>query len=150
MAGEVTLNVADGDQGVTLEFDDLGELAQLLNLAGVSKQCDTMQPEPVDDQPDMEPGDEVIDVEGPIDMGHQTDENAEYDYGANPTSRKGYVYDTDPYKYQGDGEMPTRYVPSKSGDNPLVREGKTFISYLKEIEASRRSRRRGRHITNRP
>ncbi len=133
MAGEITLNVADGDQGVALEFNDLGELAELLKLAGVSGKCDTVEPT----------GDVAVDSMIPIPG--QTDENADHDYGINPTSRKGYVYDVDPYKYQGDAEIPTRYVPAKSADNPLVKEGKPFISYLKEIEASRKSTKGRRH-----
>lgn len=132
MSGEITLNVAD-DEGTTMEFDSLGELAKLLKLAGVEKHEESPEHGVETDANgafDVEVGDD-----GTICL--PTDENADYDYGANPTSRKGYAYDIDPYKYQGDAEIPIRYTPARMADNPLLRfhETRSFASYLQEVEA---------------
>jgi hypothetical protein len=138
MTGEVTLNVAN-DQNETMQFNSLSELAELLKLAGISGQADTVAHDDIETD-DNGTFDVEIDGDGSICM-PQTSENAEYDYGKNPTSRKGFVYDIDPYKYQGDAELPTRMVPAKSGDNPLIRfreNAKSFAAYLQEVERPRR------------
>jgi hypothetical protein len=118
----------------------LAELAQLLKLAGISPMAAPDDPEKLANFPPQDDADCMdvdVDSDGSL---VPTEENADYDYGINPTSRKGYEYNTDPYQYQGNAQIPVRYVPAKSGDNPLPlwNEGiKQFSTYLKEVEASR-------------
>lgn len=58
-------------------------------------------------------------------------EEADYDYGDNPTSRKGRELDIDPYDYEGTAREPVRYTPARMSDNPL--ESRSFLSYLNNI-----------------
>ena len=44
---------------------------------------------------------------------------------------KGYKYASGIYNMFGDEKQKLRYVPARSGDNPL-REGKSFKDYLNE------------------
>jgi hypothetical protein len=73
----------------------------------------------------------------------KVEEQADYDYGVNPTSRKGFKSGFNPYDYEGTADEPVRAVPAKSGDNPLkgirsanphIREDKKLGEYLKEVE----------------
>ncbi len=70
------------------------------------------------------------------------EENADYDYGANQTSRKGEPYDFDHFVFQGRANLPDRIV-NHYGDNPLKQPNstevvleKSFRDYLKETEVS--------------
>src|SRR5689334_954884 len=101
---DVSLNVNTGDQAFTIETDSLGELARLLALAGVS---DAATPADSPIEPEAPGHNDCMDVEVDSDGALvQADENADYDYGINPTSRKGYDYNTDPYQYQGNAQIP--------------------------------------------
>ena len=126
MAEEVRLSVTDNGREVSMEFNNLIELSDLLHAAGVDQSHEI-------DTDDNGAFDVDVDSDGAISI---TDENADFDYGNNPTSHKGFEYDIDPYKYQGDAELDVRYTPAKSADNPLpyIREGKGFVTYLKEVE----------------
>ncbi len=153
MAGEVTLNIAS-DQDNAMQFGSLDELAELLRLAGIGQNQTTdveIVPQ-IDDVDNTEPSNIETDDNGAFDVevgddgsiSMPTDENADYDYGHNPTSRKGFIYDVDPYKYQRDGELPTRMVPARSADNPLIRfreNAKSFSTYLHEVEKPKRRKR---------
>lgn len=46
---------------------------------------------------------------------------------------KGYKYCSDTYNIFGAEKQKLRYVPARSGDNPLI-EGKSFKDYLEEID----------------
>src|SRR4051794_4619964 len=99
---EVSLNVSDGGQDFSVEADSLEEIAQLLKLAGISPVSQPDVPEIATDNNGA--FDVDVDDEGSISI--PTDENADYDYGINPTSRKGHEYNTDPYQYQGNAQIP--------------------------------------------
>lgn len=138
MAEQITLNVSNtttqGEETHTqMKFNSLTELAKLLKLAGVSDMPDSSvtTPEPS--------GACEVDISSDGSISMPTDECADYDYGNNITSRKGFVYNVDPYTYQGDASDITHPVSARSGDNPLRRvgESKSFDQYLKEVENSK-------------
>lgn len=100
----------------TITADSLEDLARMLQLAGIKAPAGGAvvgaQPAVVDTTPSVEPAP----VEEPV-SDVIADESTDYDYGNNPTSRKGSEYDvsSDTHrKPQG-----THYVPARSGDNPL-------------------------------
>lgn len=69
------------------------------------------------------------------------DENAEFDYRTNPAKPNGEDAEIDAYKTLGQANLDTRYVPARSGDNPLTgKKGTTpvsemkFSDYLKQIK----------------
>lgn len=69
------------------------------------------------------------------------DENAEFDYRKKPAKPNGEDAEIDAYKTLGQANLDTRYVPARSGDNPLTgKKGTTpvsemkFSDYLKQIK----------------
>jgi hypothetical protein len=64
---------------------------------------------------------------------------AEFDHGAEPTSRKGHEYNIAPADFQGRAGLPNRLV-NNYGDNAMDNEdvteskSKSFLDYLKEAE----------------
>lgn len=105
---------------VSVSSDDT-ELLRLLSLAGFSNPV-VPTPQVIEFQPDEV---EIADSEEFV------PEQADYDYGNNPTSRKGYELELDPYEYTGTAREPVRYTPARMADNPL--ESKSFIQYLDKV-----------------
>jgi hypothetical protein len=61
------------------------------------------------------------------------EEQSEFDYGDEPTSRKGFRYDFNPYGYEGTAQMPQRITDARFGDNPLAAyDYKSFHEYFAE------------------
>jgi hypothetical protein len=111
-----------------INVDSLNDLADLLKRAGIKG---SSLPDSSAVSLDVIPNNSEDDVE----------ENADYDYGRNPTSRKGFVYDVDPYAYLGSAELDTRNVPARMADNPLRKvNGKTFEDYLYDVEQRKNDR----------
>lgn len=104
----------------SISTSDPDELFRLLSLAGLS-------PSSIESF-SQNNNDEVV-----IDDEEIVPEQADYDYGKNPTSRKGHEMPIDPYEYEGTAREPVRYVPARTSDNPL--EGKSFFHYLDKILA---------------
>ena len=78
-----------------------------------------------------------------IDLAFDVTENAEFDIANNPAKPNGEVQDIDGYKItDNQANLKTRYVPARSGDNPLTgSEGisnvdgaklKQFKDYIKD------------------
>lgn len=114
--------------------NDVEDLNDLLRMAGQetddSEVCDTC-------------GQEICQCPDEIEL--EVDEaQAAYDYGKNPTQKNGEEYDIDAYKFLGKDDLPVRYTPARSGDNPLtgkrgissVSENR-FANYLKKVEESK-------------
>lgn len=77
----------------------------------------------------------IISLDSPV-----IDENSEFDYRTNPAKPNGEDAEIDAYKTLGQANLDTRYVPARSGDNPLTGEKgtspiaeKTYKDYLKDI-----------------
>jgi hypothetical protein len=73
----------------------------------------------------------------------EVEENADYDYGINPSSRKGFASGFNPYDYEGTADEQLRNVPARMADNPLkgiksgnphISENRSLIQYLQEVE----------------
>jgi hypothetical protein len=135
----VTLNInTTGDESTAatnssqtaINLDSLNDLADLLKRAGIKGR----------ESQDNEIIDIGIEPEE-ISFDDEVEENADYDYGRNPTSRKGFVYNVDPYGYLGGAELDTRNVPARMADNPLRKvNGKTFEDYLYDVEQRKNDR----------
>lgn len=82
----------------------------------------------------------IIDII-PIDSMDMMPENAEFDIGINKVKPNGENGEIDAYKTIGQANLDTRYVPARSGDNPLtgnkgiepVTEVKSFKDYLNKL-----------------
>lgn len=113
---------------ININTSDKSELFRLLTLAGLSPDTiDVEYSEPVTIS-----GEDGSDVSiDDIEDEEIVPEQADYDYGKNPTSRKGHQLSIDPYEYEGTANEPVRYTPARMADNPL--EGKSFLSYLNNI-----------------
>lgn len=115
---------------INISTSQTSELFRLLSLAGLNPSDISVDPSEVEviDTPDDYEGDEIV------------PEQADYDYGKNPTSRKGHELAIDPYEYEGTAKEPVNYTPARMADNPL--EGKTFMDYLGKVlkENKRKSR----------
>lgn len=146
MADNINVNISTSDvdpetgegisTNISISTSDQQELYRLLSLAGLT-------PDSTDGMeistPVVVSADDIVD-DGMDDMEEIVPEQADYDYGKNPTSRKGYQLPIDPYDYEGTADEPVRYTPTRMADNPL--EGKTFMDYLGKVlkENNRKSK----------
>lgn len=149
MTDNINVNISSSDidpatgEGVTtnvsISTSDTQELYRLLSLAGLTPDAtDGMEIS----TPVVVSSDDIIDDvdDGMDDVEEIVPEQADYDYGKNPTSRKGHQLPIDPYEYEGTAREPVRYTPARMADNPL--EGKTFMDYLGKVlkENNRKSK----------
>jgi hypothetical protein len=139
---------ADGIVSTTFTAPDQAALARLLQLAG--RPADPIELESAKRKPmgyvgvwgghhhhdHEEPLSEpIVDLGG--DGGGMGESIGDHDFGDNLTSRKGEVVDIDFPSTIGKADAKVRYVPARSGDNPLAEDlesVKSFRDYLKETE----------------
>ena len=114
---------------ISISTSDKQDLIRLLSLAGLT-------PDSIDDveysAPEVISGsDAELDSDDEVEDEVIVPEQADYDYGNNPTSRKGHQLPIDPYEYEGTAREPVRYTPARMSDNPL--EGRSFMDYLSKV-----------------
>lgn len=125
---------------------DLGsEIDADTDPAMISQDGDDSVFEPVD--PDLDDsGDMEIDFE--VDPATKTESSIEeaekqapakrYDHGNLDANMGQQTYRMDAHNFSGNAKKPVRFVPARSGDNPLVDPKKTLKAYMEDIETEKK------------
>lgn len=158
----------DGSNNYEWSADNLDDLATILRLSGINETTkvtsatvttDVFNPETkvsfkgTSSSSDMAAIMAIInppvmqtDAVGECPCDAPVAEQAEHDYGSNPTSRKGHEYNVAPHDFQGRAGMPNRLV-NNYGDNAMDNSDvteqaapKKLADYLREAEIAAEAR----------